>query len=236
MFKSVASYYETKLGQNIELLEPNITAIVRDIDANSILAMVELVICLAVQSERRQVYIQKMQMLDMESQTALMHSIESTINAIQNGPTAKAPMTAPGSSNNSSPEKSQASAGGGGEDYEKLFREKRELEAYLKTSKEALEKLKKIYQDQKAENLNLQKQLQESEAKAKKAETSGQSEVVLKTEISTLRQKYEKCETQRLDLEHQTSNQIILIEELKKKVSFHCLCWSVRSNRPHCRF
>lgn len=77
LHKLVTRYIEEKLGQSLsELDPPNLNAIAKAGDPIEVLKLCELVIAIAVQCERNQHYIHKIQSLPHASQHALMLSLE----------------------------------------------------------------------------------------------------------------------------------------------------------------
>lgn len=77
LHKLVTRYIEEKLGQSLsELDPPNLNAIAKGGDPIEVLKLCELVIAIAVQCERNQYYIHKIQSLPHASQHALMLSLE----------------------------------------------------------------------------------------------------------------------------------------------------------------
>ena len=74
---NIDRYIEEKLGQSLsELDPPNLNAIAKAGDTIEVLKLCELVIAIAVQCERNQHYIHKIQSLPHTSQHALMLSLE----------------------------------------------------------------------------------------------------------------------------------------------------------------
>ena len=77
LYKLLTRYYEEVLGQPTHNLDaPNLNAIARDSDLAETVKLGQMVVALAVQSERNQVYIEKIQALSQKSQHALMLAIE----------------------------------------------------------------------------------------------------------------------------------------------------------------
>ncbi|KAF9410869.1 hypothetical protein BGZ94_001498 [Podila epigama] len=77
LHKLVTRYIEEKLGQSLsELDPPDLNAIAKEGDPIEVLKLCELVIAIAVQCQRNQYYIQKIQSLPQTSQHALMLSLE----------------------------------------------------------------------------------------------------------------------------------------------------------------
>ncbi|KAK5807939.1 hypothetical protein F5H01DRAFT_255878, partial [Linnemannia elongata] len=77
LHKLVTRYLEEKQGQSLSKLDPpNLNMIAKDGDSLEVLKLCELVIAVAVQCDRNQHYIQKIQTLPEISQHALMISLE----------------------------------------------------------------------------------------------------------------------------------------------------------------
>ena len=77
LHKLVTRYLEEKQGQSLAKLDPpNLNMIAKDGDFIEVLKLCELVIAVAVQCDRNQYYIQKIQSLPEISQHALMISLE----------------------------------------------------------------------------------------------------------------------------------------------------------------
>ncbi|KAF9586578.1 hypothetical protein BGW38_001823 [Lunasporangiospora selenospora] len=88
LHKLITRYLEEKLGQSLSRLDPaNLNAIAKDGDVVEVLKLCELVIAVAVQCERNQQYIGKIQTLPQASQHALMLSLEQVIEALNSGST-----------------------------------------------------------------------------------------------------------------------------------------------------
>ncbi|KAG0360150.1 hypothetical protein BG005_011381 [Podila minutissima] len=86
LHKLVTRYIEEKLGQSLsELDPPNLNAIAKVGDTIEVLKLCELVIAIAVQCERNQHYIHKIQSLPHTSQHALMLSLEQIMAALNSG-------------------------------------------------------------------------------------------------------------------------------------------------------
>ncbi|KAG0096566.1 hypothetical protein BGZ93_004327 [Podila epicladia] len=86
LHKLVTRYIEEKLGQTLsELDPPNLNAIAKTGDTIEVLKLCELVIAIAVQCERNQHYIHKIQSLPHTSQHALMLSLEQIMAALNSG-------------------------------------------------------------------------------------------------------------------------------------------------------
>ncbi|KAI7846926.1 hypothetical protein BDC45DRAFT_452689 [Circinella umbellata] len=80
LHKLVSRYYEEVLGRQCENLPPvNLGAIAKDADVKETVQLCQLVICIAVQCSKNQVYINKIQSLSQNAQHALMLSIEDVI-------------------------------------------------------------------------------------------------------------------------------------------------------------
>ncbi|KAJ2004203.1 hypothetical protein GGI06_005567, partial [Coemansia sp. S85] len=80
LYKLVTRYYEEVLGYpTSNLAEPNLAAIAKNEEADELLKLCHLILTLAVQCERNQVYIGKIMSLGEEDQRSLMVSIESVL-------------------------------------------------------------------------------------------------------------------------------------------------------------
>lgn len=77
LHKLVSRYYEEVMGRDIENLLPiNLNSIAKDDDIRETIKLCQLIICIAVQCHKNQIYIGKIQSLSQQSQHALMLSIE----------------------------------------------------------------------------------------------------------------------------------------------------------------
>lgn len=77
IYKLITSYFEEHLGLKADGIDPpNLTAIAKDEQVLEIVKMVSLVIGLAVQSEKQQQVILKIQDLQEQTQHALMIIIQ----------------------------------------------------------------------------------------------------------------------------------------------------------------
>ncbi|KAJ1883239.1 hypothetical protein LPJ66_011054, partial [Kickxella alabastrina] len=80
LYKLVTQYYEDVLGYPASNLdEPNLSAIAKNEDPEELLKLCHLILTLAVQCERNQVYIGKIMSLGEDDQRCLMVSIESVL-------------------------------------------------------------------------------------------------------------------------------------------------------------
>jgi len=79
LWKLIISYYEDHLGISSAALlldAPNLTAATRDGDEKELIKLVQVIIALAVQSDDREKFIQKIRALETSSQHRLMVAIE----------------------------------------------------------------------------------------------------------------------------------------------------------------
>ena len=81
IYKVLTRYYEEVLGfpagfPSGALSVPNLNAIAKENDLNELARLFQLTVAMAVQCQRNQVYIEKIQSLSQESQHALMVTIE----------------------------------------------------------------------------------------------------------------------------------------------------------------
>jgi len=81
LHKLVTRYLEEKLSQNLAKLDPpNLNAIAKEAEPLEVIKLCELVMVVAVQCDKNQPYIQKIQSLPETSQHALMLSLEQVRN------------------------------------------------------------------------------------------------------------------------------------------------------------
>ena len=218
MFKSISQYYESRFRQSIDLLEPNLSAIARDGNIEALVTFVNLVLVLAVQSERRQFYIEMIQKMDQENQVAVMVIIESTLKIIQNEQAAE-----PGSQKSSPSRRPptspvRESSGKSSSEVDKLQRERNEFELSLKMANKNMDALRSQNDALSLDLNSLQAQLHETESKLRSLEKSGSSETVLKSEINILKSQVEKFEVYKHELEHTIASQNEVIIDLNKKL------------------
>jgi len=77
IYSLISEFYTEELGQSIvEIETPNFNSIAKNKDSGEILKLAQLILVLAVQSEKNKEYIQKITSLNQSSQQWLMISIE----------------------------------------------------------------------------------------------------------------------------------------------------------------
>ncbi|KAG4107028.1 hypothetical protein H8356DRAFT_1268923 [Neocallimastix lanati (nom. inval.)] len=83
IYSLISEFYTEELGQSIvEIETPNFNSIAKNKDSGEILKLAQLILVLAVQSEKNKEYIQKITSLNQSSQQWLMISIEEIMDKL----------------------------------------------------------------------------------------------------------------------------------------------------------
>ncbi|KAF9970893.1 hypothetical protein BGZ73_006260 [Actinomortierella ambigua] len=203
LYKLVTRYLEERLGQSVASLEPpNLNAIAKEGDSVETLKLCALLIAVAVQCERNNVYIQRIQTLPHEAQAALMYSLEQTIEALNNG----GQRDEDSDDNANDQELAQL----------QLQSERDELERNHQALANEFTLLKRKYEESQVARDDLQQRLRELERASAQASQSGKSDFLMRTEIEHLRQDLQKSEDRRHEQEILVNNQIKTIADLSR--------------------
>ncbi|KAF9437139.1 hypothetical protein BGZ76_001849 [Entomortierella beljakovae] len=201
LHKLVTRYLEEKLGQSLVKLDPpNLNAIAKDGDSIELLKLCELVIAVAVQCDRNQLYIQRIQTLPHNIQRALMHSLELIIEALNSG-----------SSRDSDMEEINMD-----QELAELHLERDELERGNQHLVAELQNMNRKYDELLTEREELKQRIRDLEKASAQASQSGKSDFLMRTEIDHLRQDLQKSEERRQDQESVINNQMKAIADLTR--------------------
>ncbi|KAF9113589.1 hypothetical protein BGX27_001237 [Mortierella sp. AM989] len=201
LHKLITRYLEEKLGQSLVKLDPpNLNAIAKDGDSIEVLKLCELVIAVAVQCDRNQFYIQKIQSLPHSVQRALMHSLELIIEALNSG-----------SSRDSDMEEINVD-----QELAQLHSERDELERGNQHLVVELQNMNRKYDELLTEREDLKQRIKDLEKASAQASQSGKSDFLMRAEIDHLRQDLQKSEERRQEQELVINNQMKAIADLSK--------------------
>ncbi|KAG0326804.1 hypothetical protein BG004_002901 [Podila humilis] len=198
LYKLITRYLEERLGQSLVNLDPpNLNAIAKDGDEFEVLKLCELVIAIAVQCERNNTYIQKIQSLPQESQHALMLSLEQTIGTLSGGPAEVEEVDM-------------------NQEIEQLKQERNELERGNQSLVAEFAVMNRKYDEILTENEELKQRIRDLEKASAHATQSGRSDFMMRTEIDHLRQDLQKSEERRQEQENVISTQLRAIADFSR--------------------
>ncbi|KAF9919768.1 hypothetical protein FBU30_010552 [Linnemannia zychae] len=201
LHKLVTRYLEEKQGQSLAKLDPpNLNMIAKDGDSLEVLKLCELVIAVAVQCDRNQYYIQKIQTLPEISQHALMISLEQIILALNSG----------------SARESELEEISVDQELAQLHQERDELERGNQNLMAELANMNKKYDELLTEKEDLKQRIRDLEKASAHASQSGRSDFLMRTEIDHLRQDLRKSEERRQEQEILINNQLKAISDLSR--------------------
>ncbi|KAF9902475.1 hypothetical protein EC991_004851 [Linnemannia zychae] len=201
LHKLVTRYLEEKQGQSLTKLDPpNLNLIAKDGDSLEVLKLCELVIAVAVQCERNQHYIQKIQTLPEISQHALMISLEQIILALNSGSARESDME-------------EISVD---QELAQLHQERDELERGNQNLMQELASMNRKYDELLTEKEDLKQRIRDLEKASAHASQSGKSDFLMRTEIDHLRQDLSKSEDRRQEQEILINNQLKAISDLSR--------------------
>ncbi|KAI8049553.1 HOOK protein-domain-containing protein [Syncephalis plumigaleata] len=230
IYKVLTRYYEEVLGFPAgfpagALVVPNLNAIAKDNDLGELVRLLQLVIALAVQCPRNQVYIEKIQGLSQESQHALMLAIEEVMSSLStDNADAESDLLF-------SPTVSRTDATSTFEitetdeqvyriqmEYNQILAQKRELESTHHGLIEEHGELRTKYDEALAEREDLRSKIRDLERTVASAHESGKHDYVLRAEIDQLRFDLDRCETKLNESEMQIESQNATIMDLNRKL------------------
>ncbi|KAF9154258.1 hypothetical protein BG015_001441 [Linnemannia schmuckeri] len=201
LHKLVTRYLEEKQGQSLTKLDPpNLNMIAKDGDSLEVLKLCELVIAVAVQCDRNQHYIQKIQTLPEISQHALMISLEQIILALNSGSTRESDME-------------EISVD---QELAQLHQSRDELERGNQSLMQELANMNRKYDELLTEKEELKQRIRDLEKASAHASQSGKSDFLMRTEIDHLRQDLRKSEDRRQEQEILINNQLKAISDLSR--------------------
>ncbi|KAF9213864.1 hypothetical protein BGZ59_004732 [Podila verticillata] len=205
LHKLVTRYIEEKLGQSLsELDPPNLNAIAKSGDPIEVLKLCELVIAIAVQCERNQHYIHKIQSLPHTSQHALMLSLEQIMAALNSG---------------SGPAKeSEIEVTPMEQQIAQLHMERDDLARSKQGLLAEFSIMNKKYDELFREKEEMRLRIRDMEKFTAPAHQTGKSrsDILMRTEMDHLRADLQKSEERRQDQELMINNQMKLITDLSR--------------------
>ncbi|GJJ78666.1 hypothetical protein EMPS_11025 [Entomortierella parvispora] len=201
LHKLVTRFLEEKLGQNLTKLDPpNLSAIAKDAEPLEVIKLCELVMVVAVQCDKNQPYIQKIQSLPESSQHALMVSLEQIIQALNSD-----------SSRDSDMEEINMD-----QELANLHQERDELERSNQNLMNEFTMMNHKYDELLTEKEELRQRIRDLEKASAYASQSGKSDFLMKTEIDLLRSDLQKSEDRRHEQETIINNQMKAIADLSR--------------------
>ncbi|KAI8799731.1 HOOK protein-domain-containing protein [Cladochytrium replicatum] len=211
VYKLIIGYYEEVLGQSTVALahnaaQPNFTAIARDMDEGELVKLAQLVLGLAVQSARNQMYIEKIQSLDEDAQHAIMLGIEEVMAKLG---ASLVPDSATSYTSEEEPARQQTG---------QWIAERQDLERFNQALREQLESLQAKLEETMADKRELQNRLHDMESTVLAQNEGVQIDVIRKTEINHLKADLDKSEGKRLESDITIEKQSNLINELTRKL------------------
>ncbi|KAG0056144.1 hypothetical protein BGZ83_006239 [Gryganskiella cystojenkinii] len=201
LHKLVTRYLEEKLSQNLTRLEPpNLNEIAKNGDPLEVIKLCELVMVVAVQCDKNQPYIQKIQSLPATSQHALMVSLEQIIQALNSD-----------SSKDSDMEEINAD-----QELANVQQERDELERSNQNLMNEFTIMNHKYDEMLTDKEELKQRIRDLEKATAYASQSGKSDFLMKTEIDHLRSELQKSEDRRHEQENTINNQMKSIADLSR--------------------
>ncbi|KAJ2611081.1 hypothetical protein H4S08_003322 [Coemansia sp. RSA 1365] len=225
LYKLVTRYYEEVLGYPASsLAEPNLSAIAKNEEPEELLKLCHLILTLAVQCERNQVYIGKIMSLGEDDQRSLMVSIESVLAQLGSADADTEP-------DKQDEEMMDTSfhGGSGGDDADPVARLQAELmKSYAE--KDVLEKsahelsvehrqVQGRYEELLVLNGELKTRMEDLEKSMARADKSGKADFLLRAEIDNLKHELEKADIRNRDAEHKADEHQASIAELMRKLA-----------------
>ncbi|RKP05966.1 HOOK-domain-containing protein, partial [Thamnocephalis sphaerospora] len=207
IYKVLTRYYEEVFGFNAgDLDTPNLNAVAKDNDVDELVKLCQLIIAIAVQCERNQVYIEKIQALSNTAQHSLMVAIEQVMSQ------------APADNGDAESEMIEEQLVRLQIEYNHIIAEKKELESTHHGLIEEHNRLRSKCDDMLAEREDMRAKLFELERAVDDAHESGKHDFMMRAEIDQLRFDLEKCETKLNESEMQVESQNATIMDLNRKV------------------
>ncbi|KAJ2381478.1 hypothetical protein GGI23_007574, partial [Coemansia sp. RSA 2559] len=223
LYKLVTRYYEEVLGYpTSNLAEPNLSTIAKDGDSDELLKLCHLILTLAVQCERNQVYIGKIMSLGEEDQRSLMVSIESVLAQLGSAE----PDTDPDGHDVDMMDTSMANDDDGVDPVARLqaelmksYAEKDEMEKSALEHSAEHKKVQTKYEELLVLNEELKARMEDLERSMARADKTGKVDFILRAEIENLKHDLEKADTRFQEVERINKSQDATIAELTRKLS-----------------
>ncbi|KAJ1800341.1 hypothetical protein LPJ59_001172 [Coemansia sp. RSA 2399] len=223
LYKLVTRYYEEVLGYpTSNLAEPNLSTIAKDGDPDELLKLCHLILTLAVQCERNQVYIGKIMSLGEEDQRSLMVSIESVLAQLGSAE----PDTDPDGHDVDMMDTSMANDDDGVDPVARLqaelmksYAEKDEMEKSALESSVEHKQVQTKYEELLVLNEELKARMEDLERSMARADKTGKIDFILRAEIENLKHDLEKADTRFQEVERINKSQEATLAELTRKLS-----------------
>ncbi|KAJ2638460.1 hypothetical protein GGF40_001649 [Coemansia sp. RSA 1286] len=221
LYKLVTKYYEDVLGYPASnLAEPNLASIAKNEDPEELLKLCHLVLTLAVQCERNQVYIGKIMSLAEDDQRSLMVSIESVLAQLGSAePDTEADSqdvdmmdVHRGNDNEDPVSRLQA-------ELLRSYAEKDELERSAHDLGVEHKAVQSKYEELLVLNEELKMRMEDLEKSMARADKTGRADFLLRTEIENLKHDLEKADVRCQDAERINREQNMAISELNKHLA-----------------
>ncbi|KAJ2261306.1 hypothetical protein GGI01_002387 [Coemansia sp. RSA 376] len=220
LYKLVTRYYEEVLGYpTSNLAEPNLAAIAKNEEADELLKLCHLILTLAVQCERNQVYIGKIMSLGEEDQRSLMVSIESVLAQLGSA-------EPDGEADGHDIDMDDASRSSDGADpvarlqaeLMKSYAEKDELEKSAHELTVEHRQVQNKYEELLVLNEELKMRMDDLEKSMAKADKSGRADFLLRAEIENLKHDLEKADIRSQEADKIHREQTATISDLSRKL------------------
>ncbi|KAJ1964265.1 hypothetical protein GGI12_001534 [Dipsacomyces acuminosporus] len=221
LYRLVTQYYEEVLGYPAtHLEEPNLSAIAKNDDIDELLKLCHLILTLAVQCEKNQVYIGKIMSLGEDDQRSLMVSIESVLAQLGSVEADSDPdghdmdvLADPHGDDVADPvARLQA-------ELMKSYAEKDELEKSAHELSVEHKQVQNKYEELLVLNEELKMRMEDLEHSMAKADKTGKADFLLRAEIENLKHDLEKAEMRNQDSERLVSEHQASISELNRKLN-----------------
>ncbi|KAJ2583097.1 hypothetical protein GGH95_001180, partial [Coemansia sp. RSA 1836] len=221
LYKLVTRYYEEVLGYpTSNLAEPNLAAIAKNEEADELLKLCHMILTLAVQCERNQVYIGKIMSLGEEDQRSLMVSIESVLAQLGSAE----PDGEPDGNDVDMDDAARSSDGADPvarlqAELMKSYAEKDELEKSAHELTVEHRQVQSRYEELLVLNEELKVRMDDLEKSMARADKSGRADFLLRAEIENLRHDLEKADLRSQDAERVRREQAAAISDLSRRLA-----------------
>ncbi|KAJ1724265.1 hypothetical protein LPJ53_001478 [Coemansia erecta] len=224
LYKLVTQYYEEVLGYPASnLAEPNLSAIAKNEDPEELLKLCHLILTLAVQCERNQVYISKIMSLVETDQRSLMVSIESVLTQLGSGD----PDGDTDSQDVDMMDVHHRGADTGSDDpvtrlqaeLIRSYAEKDELERSAHDLSIEHQAVQSKYEELLLLNEELKTRMDDLEKSMARADKSGRSDFLLRTEIENLKHDLAKADMRCQDAERVNREQAAGLSDMTRRLA-----------------
>lgn len=222
LYKLVTRYYEEVLGYPASnLAEPNLSSIAKNEDYGELIKFCHLILTLAVQCERNQVYIGKIMSLGEDDQRSLMVSIESVLAQLGSAD----PDTEADADQDVAMIDAAHNHSGGSDPVVRLqaelmksYAEKDELERSAMELSVEHKQVQTKYEELLVLNEELKARMEDLEKSMARADKTGRADFLLRTEIENLKHELEKADVRYQEADHQQREQNATIAEMKRQL------------------